>query len=93
MDHIHTLRERPIATDIQKPFPFNRLSQSLSFDQSISDYDKMSSGAKAHDRLGDAVIRRFDPYSLNGFNHTKSLLMSPRESDLIRGFDPWGLMD
>jgi chromosome partitioning protein len=36
-----------------------RLSEAPSFGQSIFDYDKMISGAKAYERLGEEVIRRF----------------------------------
>lgn len=69
MFDIRTNLSRQITEDVKKHFPdlaFNtviprsvRLSEAPSFGQSIFDYDKISSGAKAYDRLGDEVIQRF----------------------------------
>ncbi|MDR1590383.1 MAG: ParA family protein [Puniceicoccales bacterium] len=69
MFDIRTNLSHQIADDVKKHFPLLafetviprsiRLSEAPSFGQSIFDYDKMSSGAKAYDRLGDEVIRRF----------------------------------
>lgn len=69
MFDIRTNLSRQVCADLQKHFPelaFStviprsvRLSEAPSFGQSIFDYDRMSSGAKAYDRLGDEVIERF----------------------------------
>jgi chromosome partitioning protein len=37
-----------------------RLGEAAGFGQSIFEYDKMSSGAKAYDRLGAEIIKRFN---------------------------------
>jgi chromosome partitioning protein len=69
MFDIRTNLSRQISDDVQKHFPqlvFEtviprsvRLSEAPSFGQSIFDYDRMSSGAKAYERFGEEVIRRF----------------------------------
>jgi chromosome partitioning protein len=69
MFDIRTNLSNQIADDVKKHFPHLafetviprsiRLSEAPSFGQSIFDYDKMSSGAKAYDRFGDEVIQRF----------------------------------
>jgi chromosome partitioning protein len=69
MFDIRTNLSHQIADDVKKHFPHLafetviprsiRLSEAPSFGQSIFDYDKMSSGAKAYDRFGDEVIGRF----------------------------------
>jgi chromosome partitioning protein len=70
MFDIRTNLSRQVVEDIKKHFPsliFEtmiprsvRLSEAPSFGQSIFEYDAMSSGAKAYDRLGDEVIKRFN---------------------------------
>ncbi|MDR2807292.1 MAG: ParA family protein [Puniceicoccales bacterium] len=69
MFDIRTNLSRQISEDVQKHFPrlaFEtviprsvRLSEAPSFGQSIFDYDKMSSGDKDYERLGEEVIHRF----------------------------------
>lgn len=69
MFDIRTNLSRQVSEDVKKHFPklaFEtviprsvRLSEAPSFGQSIFEYDKMSSGAKAYDRLGTEVIKRF----------------------------------
>jgi chromosome partitioning protein len=69
MFDIRTNLSRQIVEDVQRHFPqlaFStviprsvRLSEAPSFGQSIFDYDRMSSGAKAYERFGEEVIRRF----------------------------------
>lgn len=69
MFDIRTNLSRQVSEDVKKHFPqlvFDtviprsvRLSEAPSFGQSIFDYDQMSSGAKAYDRLGTEVIKRF----------------------------------
>ncbi|MDR1435085.1 MAG: ParA family protein [Puniceicoccales bacterium] len=69
MFDIRTNLSRQISDDVQKHFPklvfettiprSTRLSEAPSFGQSIFDYDRMSSGAKAYERFGEEVIHRF----------------------------------
>jgi chromosome partitioning protein len=69
MFDIRTNFSNQILDDVKKHFPHLafetviprsiRLSEAPSFGQSIFDYDKMSSGAKAYDRFGNEVVQCF----------------------------------
>jgi chromosome partitioning protein len=69
MFDIRTNLSRQIVDDVRKHFSHLafetviprsvRLSEAPSFGQSVFDYDRMSSGAKAYERFGEEFIRRF----------------------------------
>jgi chromosome partitioning protein len=69
MFDIRTNLSRQIVDDVYKHFPHLafetvsprsvRLSEAPSFGQSVFDYDRMSSGAKAYERFGEEFIHRF----------------------------------